>query len=279
MHKLNRGNREKVQQFMSITGTRVALFLFFYSLVIKIVILKCSEKVAVQALKASDWHLEGAFDAFYSQPQSRTYTDSRHLEELYNRYKDPYVDMVLVDGITILCNDLQVDPQDIVMLVVSWHMKAATMCEFSKQEFIGGLQSLGVDSLDKFREKIPYMRSELMDEQKFREIYNFAFGWAKEKGQKSLALDTAIGMWQLLFAEKQWPLVDHWCQFLQAQHNKAISRDTWSQLLEFARTVDPTLSNYDAEGAWPYLIDEFVEYLNENGIMQKGRSTDWSQKR
>ncbi|KAJ6350521.1 hypothetical protein OIU78_006644 [Salix suchowensis] len=158
-------------------------------------------------------------------------------------------------------------------------MKAATMCEFSKQEFIGGLQSLGVDSLDKFREKIPYMRSELMDEQKFREIYNFAFGWAKEKGQKSLALDTAIGMWQLLFAEKQWPLVDHWCQFLQAQHNKAISRDTWSQLLEFARTVDPTLSNYDAEGAWPYLIDEFVEYLNENGIMQKGRSADWSQKR
>nr|APR63761.1 hypothetical protein [Populus tomentosa] len=67
IHKLNRGNREKVQQFMSITGT--------------------SEKVAVQALKASDWHLEGAFDAFYSQPQSRTYTDSRHLEELYNRYK------------------------------------------------------------------------------------------------------------------------------------------------------------------------------------------------
>ncbi|KAI8006276.1 Defective in cullin neddylation protein 1 [Camellia lanceoleosa] len=76
------------------------------------------------------------------------------------------------------------------------------------------------------------------------------------QGQKSLALDTAIGMWQLLFAEKQWPLVDHWCQFLQM--------------------VDPTLSNYDAEGAGPYLIDEFVEYLNENGIIQKGQLNDWS---
>lgn len=42
------------------------------------------------------------------------------------------------------------------------------------------------------------------------------------------------------------------------------------------QTVDPTLSNYDAEGAWPYLIDEFVEYLNENGMMQKGQPTDRS---
>ncbi|GLT91514.1 hypothetical protein SLE2022_093970 [Rubroshorea leprosula] len=241
MHKLGRGHRDKIQQFVTVTGA--------------------SEKVALQALKASDWHLDGALDVYYSQPQIRTFTDTRHLEELYKRYKDPYSDMILADGITLLCNDLQVDPQDIVMLVVSWHMKAATMCEFSKQEFIGGLQALGIDSLEKFRERIPFMRSELKDEQKFREIYNFAFGWAKEKGQKSLALDTAIGMWQLLFAEKHWPLVDHWCQFLQARHNKAISRDTWSQLLEFARTIDPALSNYDAEGAWPYLIDEFVEYL------------------
>uniref|UniRef100_A0A0A0K3L5 Defective in cullin neddylation protein n=1 Tax=Cucumis sativus TaxID=3659 RepID=A0A0A0K3L5_CUCSA len=249
MHKLTRGHRDKLHQFMAITGT--------------------SEKVAHQALKASDWHLEGAFDVFYSQPQIKAFTDSRHLEELYNRYKDSYVDMILADGISLLCDDLQVDPQDIVMLVVSWHMKANTMCEFSKQEFI--------DSLERFRERIPYMRSELKDDQKFREIYNFAFGWAKEKGQKSLALDTAIGMWQLLFAEKQWLLVDHWCQFLQARHNKAISRDTWSQLLEFARTVEPTLSNYDAEGAWPYLIDEFVEYLNENGIIQSSQSNDSSQ--
>ncbi|KAK8648793.1 hypothetical protein V6N13_129536 [Hibiscus sabdariffa] len=244
MHKLGRSQRDKVQQFMTITGA--------------------SEKAALQALKASDWHLEGAFDFFYSQPQ----------------IKNPYTDMILVDGITLLCNDIQVDPQDIVMLVLSWHMKASTMCEYSKQEFFTGLQALGIDSLGKFRERIPFMRSELKDEQKFGEIYNFAFGWAKEKGQKSLALDTAIGMWQLLFAEKQWPLVDHWCQFLQARHNKAISRDTWSQLLEFARTVDTSLSNYDAEGAWPYLIDEFVEYLNENGIISNPQSmTDWSKKR
>ncbi|XP_051133817.1 uncharacterized protein LOC127253319 [Andrographis paniculata] len=259
MNKLNRAQRDKLQQFIGITGA--------------------SEKNALQVFKSCDWQFEGAFDIYYNHPHIKSAADTRHLEELYNRYKDPHADMMLADGITLLCNDLQIDPQDIAMLVVSWHMKAATMCEFSKQEFIDGLQSLGIDSLEKFRERLSFMRSELKDERKYREIYNFSFGWAKEKGQKSLALDTAIGMWQLLFAEKKWPLVEHWCKFLQVKHNKAISRDTWSQLLEFARVFDPSLSNYDPEGAWPYLIDEFVEYLIENGIIQKGKMTsDWSYK-
>jgi DCN1-like protein 1/2 len=60
-------------------------------------------------------------------------------------------------------------------------MKAATMCEFSRQEFIEGLQMLGVDSIDKLKYLLPSLRAELKDEHKFRDIYNFAFGWAKEK--------------------------------------------------------------------------------------------------
>ncbi|XBI79612.1 hypothetical protein VPH35_089018 [Triticum aestivum] len=291
MHKLGRGSRDKVQQFMAITGA--------------------SEKVALQALKASDWHLEGSFDYFYSQPQISV-TNSRHLEDLYSRYKERDADMIMVEGTSQLCNDLLVDPQDVVMLVISWHMKAATMCEFTRQEFIDGLQSIGVDSIEKLREKLPSLRAEIKDDNKFREIYNFAFAWAREKvileiklfvpifsivivfigtsvfqpvlsmklsynillilqGQKSLPLETAIGMWRLLFAERHWPLIDHWCQFLQVRHNKAISRDTWSQLLEFVKTIDPQLSNYDEEGAWPYLIDEFVEYLTENGCVQRNK--------
>ncbi|KAF5774158.1 putative defective-in-cullin neddylation protein [Helianthus annuus] len=111
-----------------------------------IAITGASERVALQALKVSDWYLEGAIDVFYSQPRvQQTSTDSRHLEKLYNRYRDPYADMILADGINTLCNDLM--------------------------EFIGGLQSLGIDMLERFCERLPYIRSELSDNQKFKEIF------------------------------------------------------------------------------------------------------------
>ena len=42
-------------------------------------------------------------------------------------------------------------------------------------------------------------------------------------------------MWKLLLVgERAWPLVDDWCEFLTASHSgRAVSKDTWAQLLDF----------------------------------------------
>ncbi|CAI5991344.1 unnamed protein product [Closterium sp. NIES-65] len=256
--RLNRQQKEAVQQFVAITGT--------------------SDRGALAALRASEWNMELAFDLFYSSSTSGQQlralgrsaapkVDPRQLEHLFLRYKDPHCDLILVDGVSKLCEDLEVDPQDIVMLILSWHFKAATMCEYSKEEFMQGMQRLGVSSAGELKARLPALRSEINDDHKFREIYNFSFDWAKEKGQKSLAFGTAIGMWQLLFTARPWRFVEHWCEYLQMKHNKAISRDTWQQLLEFTKITDPSLSSYDEEGAWPYLVDEFVSHLREEGVV------------
>ncbi|CAI5956645.1 unnamed protein product [Closterium sp. NIES-64] len=45
----------------------------------------------------------------------------------------------------------------------------------------------------------------------------------------------------------------------QLHQRYAVSEDTWQQVLDFSCTIGADLSMYDSDGAWPVLIDEFVE--------------------
>ena len=265
--KLTTSQKQQIGQFQGITGA--------------------SKEQAAECLQSSQWNVEFAINLFFNSGLTAgAPKDNSAIISLYERYKDQQQDAVLAEGKKTLsvplslgnlwrqyqhagigrfCQDLKVDPSDIVMLVLSWHFSAATMCEFSKEEFLEGVTELNCNSIDGIRRKLPQLRSELNSEQTFQEIYNYAYGFACEKGQKCLQLDTALAMWQLLFAEQGWPLVDSWCKYLETNHKHAISKDTWSQLLDFAKIVrtEGDLKEFDASSnsAWPYLIDDFVDLL------------------
>ena len=63
---------------------------------------------------------------------------------------------------------------------------------YKKEEFVSGMTSLGCDTMDKLRSKIPILRRELTDSVKFKGVYNFVYGFSRESGQRNLALDVAI---------------------------------------------------------------------------------------
>ena len=164
------------------------------------------------------------------------------------------------DGIEALCTDLKVDANDLSIFIFAWHCDAQTLGEFTWQEFRIGCENLKIDSIERFRERIDTLKAEMIDPVAFKRFYSFVFTYGKENTQKSLDLDSAIELWKILISEKFSNLI-LFCDFLRETQNKrAVSRDTWDLLLDFSTQVDSRFKNYDADGAWPTVIDDFVEW-------------------
>ena len=241
--RLTKAQRDKVAAVVSVTGA--------------------SAKAAGECLAATGWALDAAVDRYYATGGGGV--DRAAIRRAFDGYADEdSPDMMLADGVSRFCDDLGVDPEDPVLLALSWHFDAATMCEFSRREFEEGMAALRCDGVPALRAALPRLRAELDSRPTVARIYNHAFLFAREKGQKILQQDVAVALWRLLLTPERWRYIDDWCAFLAERHNRAISRDTWQQLLEFIQAVKPDLADYDDAGAWPYLVDEFVEWMREN---------------
>lgn len=69
-------------------------------------------------------------------------------------------------------------------------------------------------------------------------------------------------MWQLTLA-KRFPHLEKWNKFIEEKQIKAITKDVWDMLLTFFNSVDKDMGDYDEDGAWPVVIDDFVEWCRE----------------
>ncbi|CAO2636209.1 DCN1-like protein 5, partial [Lemmus lemmus] len=153
------------------------------------------------------------------------------------------------EGMEKFCEDIGVEPENIIMLVLAWKLEAESMGFFTKEEWLKGMTSLQCDCTEKLQSRFDFLRSQLNDISSFKNIYRYAFDFARDKDQRSLDIDTAKSMLALLLG-RTWPLFPVFHQYLEQSKYRVMNKDQWYNVLEFSRTVDADLSNYDEDGAW-----------------------------
>lgn len=248
---LNRAQREKVANFQAVTGA--------------------PPKLAAEFLKRYSWSLDQAVDTFFTEGHSFpskpavVATDAKKIDAFFRQYKAPDGDTVRSEGIQELCADLCISALDPVTLVISYHCKAESMGIFTREEFSSGMQRLGCDDAQKLRAKLEELRAILNDRVRCKEIYAFTFQFALDQGQRCLPQEMCVEFWKLLLRQ-HFALLDQWIAFVEQRVKNAISKDTWMMLYDLATQVKPDLSDYDMNGAWPVLIDEFVEAVRTTSL-------------
>ena len=231
-------------------------------------------------------------------------SDKSQLNTIFDQYKDPNNSEVIdIDGTLKYLEDLNMDPDDPKSLTLAFLLKSPLVGVFEKDKFISTWKHYKIYDvkaiakfLDTFHEDVLYDKGtysdidtdEVID---FKQLYDFTFGFLKEsENQKVLDIDFTISYWRLLLPlittvyftkqestkdedkAKVEERVQNWFDFLSNSNPRpVITFDTWSMFYLFFLEVilpDPyKLSNYDEMAAWPSKMDEYVEYLSDNGLL------------
>jgi DCN1-like protein 1/2 len=247
----------------------------------KAIVSGVTEKVATECLTKQQWNVERALDHYYQNAKlygsstSGKGGDKAKLNKIFDKYaggegKDK--DAMFEDKLAAFFKDVGVDPEKegAVTLGIAWKLKAKTLGEFSRKEFVDGFADLGADTVDKIKSEVSNIRNLLANKTTFRDFYRWVFDYIKEEPErKSVDLEPACEMMSIVL-QQHFTLLPEWIEYLKKTSSKQVSKDIWEQVFEFARDIKADLSNYEDDGAWPVVIDEFVDFVKvKKGLKKK----------
>lgn len=177
------------------------------------------------------------------------------MRDAFEKYKkigieeggDESLDAIQGDGLMSLLNDLSVDPTSITALVFCWKMNMKLAFTLKRDEWSSCLSDHSITSMSLLKQKAQNAwPAELKNQESFKLFYNFVFDYSKEFGSRSLPVEVASPTWKVVLQGK-YKHLDHWCEFIETEFNKAVPKDLWAQFLEFSKLYTD-LTTYEDDG-------------------------------
>jgi len=221
-----------------------------------------------------------------TESASDTYTPAQALV-LFEKYADDDdPEAIGPAGLERLCNDARIPMEGSMPLILAWQLDAKEMGKFTKDEWVKGTSTLKVSSLPPLLtalsdlEKLlifdnsakstaktaSYDRTKYLSYTKdvkdaYHRFYIFCFNLAKPEQSRNIDMETSVALWSVVLAPK-FPIMKEVISFIEEKEGvyKATTKDMWTMMLEFCETVKPDLQDYEADSAWPTLLDEFVAW-------------------
>ncbi|KAB2581326.1 Defective in cullin neddylation protein 1 [Lasiodiplodia theobromae] len=243
----------------------------------------CDRTTAARILRNHNWNAEQAINGYFNNGGgsggAKAY--EANLNQIFDKYVDnpQDKDTIAIAGTMQYLQEIDVPLDDITSLAILELVQAPTMGEITRKGFVDGWAARQADSIDKQKAAVSQLRSALSSPSSrniLKRVYKHTFVIARPPGQKAIPLEQAIEYWKLLYSPTglNWsseatPWLDWWLEFLESKWKRTVNKDMWDQLFNFAEKSleDETLSFWSEDGAWPGVIDEFVDWART----EKGR--------
>lgn len=205
-------------------------------------------------------------DLFRSATGKAASKELERIDQVFYSYANNSSGIIDPEGIESLCLDLEVEHTDVRILMLAWKMQAEKQGYFTLDEWRRGFKALRVDTIIKLKKALPELEKEVRRPSCFVDFYSYAFRYClTEEKQKSIDIESICVLLDLVLGSQFRQQVDLFAQYLRVQTDyKVINLDQWMGFYRFCNEITfPDLSNYDPTLAWPWILDNFVDWIGE----------------
>ncbi|XP_078438207.1 defective in cullin neddylation protein (DUF298) [Wolffia australiana] len=188
------------------------------------------------------------------------------IDALFHAYSDSSSGLIGPEGIESLCSDVGVDHTDVRILMLAWKMRAEKQGYFSLDEWRTGFKALRSDTISKLKRAMSELEKEVMTSKNFPDFYSYAFRYClTDERQKAVDIECACELLSLILGSLYHPQISRLVEYLKLQTDyKGINMDQWMGFIRFCKEINfPSLDNYNSALAWPLILDNFVEWMQE----------------